>query len=502
MKMKNWLNLIFVGGVMLLMGCSTQSDLQAPASETKDIRFGISQQQARAYFAEDPAGALCVGWDLGDGIGISATKDGEPFGANYEYRVKESLDEGASAVLTASSTQYTYRWSEEAAYTFYGYYPYTGTPDAEPHYLTSVSLPAEQPQAAVNDFSHLQAWWVMKADPYTIQGLQEQVELSFRGVFSIVELKLRYAKTPSKNRSIERVQLNAQTTPLAVTIGSLTLTSDKEAEKQEPALIVNDGVKSVDVPLGRPANLDETTTQSIWLLVAPGAHAAGELAVQLATVDSYRLDMTIPEAVTFEPNKVYRKEVVINPDDFYYYRDPSAPAVTYFKPITKLEDITDGEYLLGFRYTKESPACDYLMPVAPIVRNPIVTDHTTANVAPYLDMGILSVDGHYVWKVTQGTNGLTFRGTAANGNDYYLIGCDKMQGFSIATSLTEGGYKSYIGTYTDEFYLSVVENSGGFRLQIAATSARLLNWYTDSSIRNAPVAEENGVVLLYKKVTE
>lgn len=500
--MKNWLNLIFVGGVMLLMGCSTQSDFQAPASETKDIRFGISQQQARAYFAEDPAGALCVGWDLGDGIGISATKDGEPFGANYEYRVKESLDEGASAVLTASSTQYTYRWSEEAAYTFYGYYPYTGTPDAEPHYLTSVSLPAEQPQAAVNDFSHLQAWWVMKAEPYTIQGLQEQVELSFRGVFSIVELKLRYAKAPSKNRSIERVQLNAQTTPLAVTIGNLTLTSDKEAEKQEPALIVNDGVKSVDVPLGRPANLDETTTQSIWLLVAPGAHAAGELAVQLATVDSYRLDMTIPEAVTFEPNKVYRKEVVINPDDFYYYRDPSAPAVTYFKPVTKLEDITDGEYLLGFRYTKESPECDYLMPVAPIVRNPILTDHTTANVAPYLDMGILSVDGHYVWKVTQGTNGLTFRGTAANGNDYYLIGCDKMQGFSIATSLTEGGYKSYIGTYTDEFYLSVVENSGGFRLQIAATSARLLNWYTDSSIRNAPVAEENGVVLLYKKVTE
>lgn len=500
--MKNWLNLIFVGGVMLLMGCSTQSDLQAPASETKDIRFGISQQQARAYFAEDPAGALCVGWDLGDGIGISATKDGEPFGANYEYRVKESLDEGASAVLTASSTQYTYRWSEEAAYTFYGYYPYTGTPDAEPHYLTSVSLPAEQPQAAVNDFSHLQAWWVMKAEPYTIQGLQEQVELSFRGVFSIVELKLRYAKAPSKNRSIERVQLNAQTTPLAVTIGNLTLTSDKVAEKQEPALIVNDGVKSVDVPLERPANLDETTTQSIWLLVAPGAHAAGELAVQLATVDSYRLDMTIPEAVTFEPNKVYRKEVVINPDDFYYYRDPSAPAVTYFKPVTKLEDITDGEYLLGFRYTKESPECDYLMPVAPIVRNPILTDHTTANVAPYLDMGILSVDGHYVWKVTQGTNGLTFRGTAANGNDYYLIGCDKMQGFSIATSLTEGGYKSYIGTYTDEFYLSVVENSGGFRLQIAATSARLLNWYTDSSIRNAPVAEENGVVLLYKKVTE
>ena len=500
--MKNWLNLIFVGGVMLLMGCSTQSDLQAPASETKDIRFGISQQQARAYFAEDPAGALCVGWDLGDGIGVSATKDGEPFGANYEYRVKESLDEGASAVLTASSTQYTYRWSEEAAYTFYGYYPYTGTPDAEPHYLTSVSLPAEQPQAAVNDFSHLQAWWVMKAEPYTIQGLQEQVELSFRGVFSIVELKLRYAKTPSKNRSIERVQLNAQTTPLAVTIGSLTLTSDKEAEKQEPALIVNDGVKSVDVPLGRPANLDETTTQSIWLLVAPGAHAAGELAVQLATVDSYRLDMTIPEAVTFEPNKVYRKEVVINPDDFYYYRDPSAPAVTYFKPIRDISQLTEGEYIISFD-SADAAATDYLLQVQPIMRNPIPKSFDDAEVTYFEDMGILTVAAGYVWSLKADGENWTISGEGSNGKTYLLNGCNKAQGVAIAETVT-GHYASSDCEYSNVWVIAADDTSGNWIMQSVVAPTRYLDVDETNMQWRFPTVTTatKGSFVFYKKVTE
>ena len=499
--MKNWLNLIFVGGVMLLMGCSTQSDFQAPASETKDIRFGISQQQARAYFAEDPAGALCVGWDLGDGIGISATKDGEPFGANYEYRVKESLDEGTSAVLTASSTQYTYRWSEEAAYTFYGYYPYTGTPDAEPHYLTSVSLPAEQPQAAVNDFSHLQAWWVMKAEPYTIQGLQEQVELSFRGVFSIVELKLRYAKTPSKNRSIERVQLNAQTTPLAVTIGSLTLTSDKEAEKQEPALIVNDGVKSVDVPLGRPANLDETTTQSIWLLVAPGVHAAGELAVQLATVDSYRLDMTIPEAVTFEPNKVYRKEVVINPDDFYYYRDPSAPAVTYFKPIRDIAQLTEGEYIISFD-AADAAATDYLLQVQPITRNPIPKSFEDAEVTYFEDMGILTVAAGYVWNLKAEGENWTISGEGSNGKTYLLNGCNQAQGVAIAETLT--GYYVSTREYSNVWVIAADDASGNWIMQSIVAPTRYLAVDEVNMQWRFPTVTTvaKGSFVFYKKVTE
>ena len=410
---------------------------------------------------------------------------------------------GAAANLAASSSQFTYRWSEAAAYTFYGYYPHTGAPNATPHYLTQVSLPAEQPQAAANDFSHLQQWWVMKSEPCTIQGLQQTVQLSFRGVFSIVELKLRYAKVATNNRVIAGVQLNSQTNPLAITNGNLTLTSNKEAEKSEPAVIVNDGVNSIHVPLGRPTALSESETQSIWVLVAPGQHAAGELSVKLMSADSYHLDVTIPDAVNFESNKVYRKEVVINPDDFYYYRDPSAPAVTYFKPVTTLEDITDGEYLLGFRYTKETPAVDYLIPATPATRNPIVTDYATANVVTYLDLGILSADSHYVWSVTKGANGLTFYGQGADGNHYYLLMSNNNQGFSVAKSLTDGVYNSYKGQYTDELYFSLVEDGSGFRVQMNSAGTRLLALHTDTlTIRCMPLSEENGAVVLYKKVTE
>ena len=501
--MKKVWNLIIGGAMLGVVGCSSHSEAVAPASGTDVIRFGVSQSLSRAAFTEDPAGALCIGWEEDDAIGISATKNDTPIGANYEYRIDELLEEGAAANLAASSSQFTYRWSEAAEYTFYGYYPHTGAPNATPHYLAQVSLPAEQPQAAANDFSHLSQWWVMKAEPYTIQGLQQTVQLSFRGVFSIVELKLRYAKPLNKSRQIERVQLNAATTPLAVVNGNLTLTSTKEAEKQEPALIVNDGVNSVDVPLARVTELSDSETQSIWLLVAPGQHAAGELSVKLMSLDSYHVDVTIPDAVTFEPNKVYRKEVVVNPDDFYYYRDPSAPAVTYFKQVTTVEEITDGEYLLGFRYTGVTPAQDYLVPVAPIARNPIVTTYDTANVAYYLDFGVLSVDSHYVWTVTKGDKGFTFRGTAANGSSYYLLACNKAQGFSIATSLTEGVYNSYKGTYTDQLALTALDDGSGFRMQETATSARTSCLDAASAtLRNLPTTEANGAVILYKKVTE
>ena len=501
--MKKVWNLIIGGAMLGVVGCSSHSEAVAPASETDVIRFGVSQSLSRAAFTEDPAGALCIGWEEDDAIGISATKNDTPIGANYEYRIDELLEEGAAANLAASSSQFTYRWSEAAAYTFYAYYPYSGAPNNTPHYLTQVSLPAEQPQAAANDFSHLQQWWVMKSEPCTIQGLQQTVQLSFRGVFSIVELKLRYATAASKSRVISGVQFSSQTNPLAITNGNLTLTSNKEAEKSEPAVIVNDGVNSIHVPLGRPTALSESETQSIWVLVAPGQHAAGELSVKLMSADSYHLDVTIPDAVNFEPNKVYRKEVVINPDDFYYYRDPSAPAVTYFKPVTTLEDITDGEYLLGFRYTKETPAIDYLIPVTPATRNPIVTDYATANVVTYLDLGILSADSHYVWTVTKGDKGFTFRGTAANGSPYYLLACDKAQGFSIATSLTEGVYNSYKGTYTDQLALTALDDGSGFRMQETATSARTSCLDAASAtVRNLPTTEANGAVILYKKVTE
>lgn len=498
--MKRVSTILLFAGAVLAMGCSKSDEAVNTVIEGDVVQFAMQQPISRVLFEADPAGALNVAWELGDKVGISATVDGRLLGANYQYAVSKIAPETGSATLGAVSTLFQFRWAEEKAHTFYGYYPYTGEQGQGVHYLTEVSLPATQPQAAAGDFSHLHPMWVMKSNPYTIQGGQGTVSMDFRGVFSIVELKLKYATQPAKDRAITRVQLNAAEAPLAAPIANLTLSSDKEQEKQEPALIINDGALTVDVPLTQPCTLDEVQTQSIWLLVVPGTHAAGSIGLQLETADSYRLDMTIPEAVNFEPNKVYRKEIAIDPADFYYYRDPNAPAVTYYKQISTIEELTDGAYLLGFRYTATGK--DYLVPVAPIARNPIATDYATANVTPYLDLGILSVDSHYVWTVTKGSTGYSFYGTAADEKGYYLICCNKMQGLSVAESLTKGGYASYIGTYSDQ-WLIVPVDGGGFTMQIDVAPERMAHLNeASSSLRNGPIAEANGVFVLYKQVTE
>ncbi len=482
------------------MGCSKSDEAVNTVIEGDVVQFAMQQPISRALFEADPAGALNVAWELGDKVGISATVDGRLLGANYQYAVSKIAPETGSATLGAVSTLFQFRWAEEKAHTFYGYYPYTGEQGQGVHYLTEVSLPATQPQAAAGDFSHLHPMWVMKANPYTIQGGQSTVSMDFRGVFSIVELKLRYVAQPTKNRAITRVQLNAAEAPLAAPIANLTLSSDKEQEKQEPALIINDGALAVDVPLTQPCTLDEAQTQSIWLLVVPGTHAAGSIGLQLETADSYRLDMTIPEAVNFEPNKVYRKEIVIDPADFYYYRDPNAPAVTYYKQIQDITQLTEGEYIIGFDYT-DAASADYLLQVQPIVRNPIPMTFEDAQVAYFADMGILSVAAGYVWQLKADGENWAISGEGANGTTYLLNGCNQAQGIAIAETLT--GYYASTREYSNLWTISVAD-SGNWIMQSILAPTRYLAVDLVNMHWRLPTATtaSTGSFVFYKKVTE
>lgn len=495
---KRYYSLLLVALVGLL-SCTSQTEEPLPASDTETIRFGLSQSLSRADFEADPAGMLSLTWDEGDKVGISAARGEQPLGSNFSYAVSERFDEGRSALLAAVSNLYQYRWDGEGDYTFFAYYPYTGTQGAGVHYLTQVSLPATQQQAAAGDFSHLKSLWVMKSEPRHIVGKQQTVDLTFRGIYSIVELKLKLAAPDTKSRSIERVQLNAQTNPLAAPIANLTLTSSKEEEKQEPALIVNDGVNYVDVELGQPFTLSDTAEQSIWLLVVPGVHAAGEIGVQLATNDSYRLDLTIPEAVTFEPNKVYRKEVLIDPADFYYYRDPSAPAVTYFKPVRDMADLTDGEYIISFDFANSD--VDYLLQVLPVTRNPIPMTFEAAQVAYFGDMGIQSIADGYVWNLKADGDNWAISAVGTNGKTYLLNGCNQAQGISIAETLT--GHYASTREYSNIWTISVVD-SGSWIMQPILAPARYMGVDLVNNQWRFPTVStaSDGSFVFYKKVTE
>ncbi|MBR3846564.1 MAG: fimbrillin family protein [Alistipes sp.] len=481
------------------MGCSKSDEAVNTVIEGDVVQFAMQQPISRALFEADPAGALNVAWELGDKVGISATVDGRLLGANYQYAVSKIAPETGSATLGAVSTLFQFRWAEEKAHTFYGYYPYTGEQGQGVHYLTEVSLPATQPQAAAGDFSHLHPMWVMKSNPYTIQGGQGTVSMDFRGVFSIVELKLKYATQPAKDRAITRVQLNATEAPLAAPIANLTLSSDKEQEKQEPALIINDGALAVDVPLTQPCTLDEVQTQSIWLLVVPGTHAAGSIGLQLETADSYRLDMTIPEAVNFEPNKVYRKEIAIDPADFYYYRDPNAPAVTYFKPIRDIADLTDGEYIISFDFANSD--VDYLMQVQPVMRNPIPMTFESAQISYFGDMGIQSIAEGYVWTLKADGDNWAISAVGADGKNYLLNGCNQAQGVAIAETLT--GYYAATREYSNVWTISVAD-SGSWIMQSTLAPTRYLAVDLVNNHWRFPTATtaSNGSFVFYKKVTE
>ncbi len=343
--MKKVFYILFAGLLMLPIGCNEQND-SAPEPASDMIRFGVSQITSKVDFGTDPAGALNLSWEESDEIGISATKNDELFGCNYLYTISECSEDGSSATLEASSNLFAYRWAE-GDYTFYAYYPFNGVQGAGVHYLTSISLPAEQYQQCVGDYSHLKELWAMKSEPYTISGEQNTVQLSFKGVYSIVELKLKYDAATAASRPVERVQLNSTVAPLAAENVNLMLDTDAATGD----LIINEGegLNSIDVILWQPFELSAEQTQSVWLLVIPAEHQAGEIGLQLQTNNFYRLDLTIPEAVNFEPNKVYRKEIVVNAEDFEYYGDeplPEPEPEPTYEMITSASMITEGTYVI------------------------------------------------------------------------------------------------------------------------------------------------------------
>lgn len=493
---------------MLPTGCAEQNDSVDGMVQSGGtaIRFGVQNStMARVDFATDPVGALNVTWNEGDQIGISATKGSDVFGCNYLYNVEEVGEEGSSAHLAASSNIYAYHWADEDNYTFFAYYPFRGVQNEGVHYLANVSLPEVQEQKAMDDFSHLKELWAMKAEPYAVNGVQNSINLSFRGLYSIVELKLKYSAPLAKGeRPISRVRLASTTAPLAAPVANLSLDTSGEADLVEGALIVNEGegVNSVDVMLERSAALATEQTQSVWLVVLPGTHAAGELSLQLETLNSYRLDVTLEDGVTFEPNKVYRKEIAINPEDFEYYRDPNAPAVTYYKPVTALEDITSGEYIIGFDF-KDETVGDMWLKLVGATRNPVAAAYDEAAIEPYADLGILSVVQDFVWTLTQNGDGFNISAKDKEGTEWLLNGCNKAQGISIATTVT-GHYKD-TETYSNLWYIKVAEETGEFYIQNETSNGRYLVVDTVNGNQwrnggNSPV--ENGTFVFYKKVTE
>ena len=484
--MKKVLYILQTIAVVMLFGCQNVGEESFVDGGLGDaVRFGVHNPSTRVEFA-DGAEGLSIGWTMGDNIGISATKMGEPVGCNYPYGVSEISEDG-EAKLAALSNHYTHRWAGEATMIFTAYYPHSGVAGEGVDYLAPVALPAVQTQKSVGDYSHLKDLWVMKSEPYTVNGVMSAVELSFRGVYSIVELKLRYADGKSNNRSIKDVQLHSTTAPVAITNANLMLAGNLESDEENSPLAISDGVDSIRLDVQTPFKLSADNTSSVWMVVAPGSHAAGELSVVLNTSDSYRLEMSIADAANFEPNKVYRKEIAVNPADYVKVESSDEPS-----------DETPKEYYaIGW---VDANGAVKLLPNVAVDRRPAMHTIGVSDALLGVEVGengslVGEIPSLFHWEIEKLENGFyTFSYENEAGEVNYLIGegvCDESSGLAVKPMNEDGTFSAYYSSanngYANTFAINARED-GGYNIVLTREGLNVVRPFVYAAIGDTDAA--------------
>ena len=184
--------------------CTKNAPEPSESIDSSLVQFKALTGQTRASFATDAENALSISWEIGDLIGVSACHGEDVVGVNYPYGIKDEKN-----TLEPSSSLYTFKKSSQET-TYYAYYPYAGEAGAGVHYITPISLPSEQNYDIQEPLKYLSEYWVMKAAPYSVTSAAQTVDFSFSGVFSIIELKLVYAKAAGRNYPLEKISLKSE----------------------------------------------------------------------------------------------------------------------------------------------------------------------------------------------------------------------------------------------------------------------------------------------------
>lgn len=446
------------------------------------VQFRVLTDATRTSFATDAENALSVSWELGDQIGVSACQGEEVVGVNYPYIIKDEEN-----TLEPSSSLYTFKKSSQER-TYYAYYPYAGEAASGVHYIAPMSLPSEQKFNAQEPLMYLHDYWMMKAAPYSVTSAGQTVDFSFSGVFSIIELKLIYSKAASKSYPLEKVSMKSEGAPLSIAQGNLNLTTTDKSQD----LIINSPVDSVALIMDSPVTLSESEAKTFYLVVAPGQHQSVSLA--LTSANSYKTEIQIDGTVTFAANTVYHKTVTVDPDTFQWFAQNEGdlpPMKTVYAPVATVEEIVDGEYIIGFLHNDGDY---YVLPTAPVERNPAMVSFEAASVELDAQSNILSVADVYEWIVDNTGSEWTFK--TADGN--FLVGSSKAQGIAISNNNT--GYYTKDGVpYYEKWILTTLGNGN-----ITMLPGSLTRYF--SSVKNSKryqlgglETDVEGTLVFYKK---
>lgn len=469
---------------LALVSCSKN---QPDVSDDCNQVFRVSELTTRAAFAADDAGNLTLAWEADDRIGISASCGEALVGVNYPYMFRS----GSHGVLEPASAMYRYDVAQSQR-TYYAYYPYAGEPSEGVHYLTPVSLANEQKYDPAAPVENLRNFWVMKSEPYTLTDAASAVDLSFKGVFSIVELRLKYDKAAAKAYPLEKVILKSAGDPLSFTAGNLKLDTSAQEDAASSPIIINAAVDSVALMLDNTVTLSDTEEYIFCFVVAPGRHEAEELSVILTTDNQYKTVVKIADGVTFKPNTVYRKSVTVDSKGFVSTKpEGEKEEVTVYVPVSAPDGLTDGEYIMAMDHTDGNR---YILPNTPVELNPVLTSPETAGIQMDENGNIISVSDTYLWSLNK--SGEYWKITCVHdGRTYHLISANKAQGLAVSEDM-KGNYEAE--TYDDLW--KVVLNGTDVCMQVSkAASNRWMVAWTDTGQFRLTAA--SGSWKFYRKTT-
>ncbi len=257
-------------------------------------------------------GKADVSWLETDNAGIFAATDGA-VQANVRYEVIPDASNPSLCGFSVPEGGNALTFYEDARNDFYAVYPFSGTEGEGDPAAFAVSLPSVQIQRAANDKSHLGKYAVMTAEPVSkAAGDVSAVELSFRNVFSVLEVAVEYTGAASELVSAALVSSDSD---LAFFKGALDITRPIPTASKTLPLEVADGSQRINLGFDENPALGEGGL-SLWFVVLPGSHAVGALSIELVMTDGRTCRYDFDKAVDFVSNRYYRKRLAVGEADF------------------------------------------------------------------------------------------------------------------------------------------------------------------------------------------
>ena len=457
----------------------------SPADRPVVFTAGGSSASVRAGFTDDLS-ALC--WETGDRIGIYAFNGSETVGINYPYEATEIS--GASATLSAVSSQWQYGRASVAGCTFQAYAPFSGVAGDGNRFVVPISIPSEQAQEAAGSTGHLAAYTVLKSFPATADAATGAVNLRFRNLSTVVELEIK--ATAASHLRLVSASLEGEA-PLAFDRGSLLL--EGAPDDAGGCLQVNDASNSVTLTLTHPAALT-TAGVKFYFTLMPGTHAAGTLKLLLTTIDGYTATVDLPSAVTFAGNGIYRKSLSVNPSAF-----APAEGVSYiWKKVTASEAVTTGQYVVSYLYDDGTHTGTLLLPCAQVDRNPLPADISTLGLSFNPEGDLTDAPVGYVWDVAKTSEGWSF--SCVNDAGTCCLGaCDQGQGVTV--DIDGKGYYYYHGGKEYSTLWTLTDTPSGIRMTVPVSERKAMPWIDPANgldhFEWRMTKSETGGYVFYKK---